>query len=426
MDATDNNACDDKGRLVEVEQSAPILVMLDDHCLLEIFAHLDIEDLPNVANVCIRFNQNAKKIYSTKFKTELIWLGLGDGDNDWLLNFGSMMESVRVFSVKTLEGVSKHCKSIRNLELTARIRTSPYINYVELNEELMKKNQPLFAQLEKLSFENCLLMDHIKTGLIGCQQLKSLRIENKREEREEIMPFANFHSSELFRSIEENVPNLEELHIHVKYMEDSSNFQRDVLSLSNLLSLRVLDIHLYEQSASNLLEAMAENNIQVEDLELKDGKMEASGIQNICKIKSIKRIKIADFYVFDIEHLVTLAEGLPQLTALIIDYPEYGGQHIDTTILQRVARFGKKLSELCVLNSCYNGIESNAQAQEAFEAISTTIRNREEKIRLEIFISWDTVNDRFEMETDMDNGERFKFCVLFYNAQMALTQDFDW
>lgn len=61
MDATNKN---------EVQQTAPILVILDDDCLLEIFRQLDFEDLPNVANVCIRFNENAKKIYSSKYSLE--------------------------------------------------------------------------------------------------------------------------------------------------------------------------------------------------------------------------------------------------------------------------------------------------------------------------------------------------------------------
>lgn len=439
MDATGGNACGVKDGSAEVEQTAPILVMLNDHCFQKIFRRLDIEDLLNVANVCVRFNQNAKKIYSTNFRTQHVSLGIGNDADNLLLNFGSTMESVSVYSVKTLEGVSKHCKSLRNLEIAAMIEVKPFINYVQLNEELMKQSQPLFAQLEKLSFTNCLLMDHIKTGLNGCQQLKFLRIENtlleesqseltmysddEWEERNEIMPFANFHSSEFFRSIEENVPNLEELHIHVKYMEDSSNFQNDVLSLSNLSSLKVLDIHMYGQSASNLLKAIAENDIQIEEFKLKDVKMDTSGIQSICKIKSITKIEIADSYAFDNEYLVTLAEGLPQLNSLTINYPEYGGQHINTTILENVARLGKKLSKLCVLNSCYEGIDSDSDAEEAYEAILPTLRNRTEKIGLNICIAWDEVNDRFERETELDNGEQFKFCVHFYNGELV---DLNW
>lgn len=55
----------------------------------------------------------------------------------------------------------------------------------------------------------------------------------------------------------ESMQNLEELHIHVKYMKDSSNFQRDVVYLSNLSSLKELELHLYDQNVSNLIESMA-------------------------------------------------------------------------------------------------------------------------------------------------------------------------
>lgn len=86
MDATANTH-GDEASLGNIEQDAPILVILDDDCLLEIFRQLDFEDLSNVASVCIRFNQNAKKIYSKNYRARPIRLPVGD-HGGWLVNFG--------------------------------------------------------------------------------------------------------------------------------------------------------------------------------------------------------------------------------------------------------------------------------------------------------------------------------------------------
>lgn len=425
MDASDKNTPNDnKDSSVDIQQNAPILVILDDDCLLEIFRQLDIDDLPSIANVCVRFNQNAKKIYSSKFRKTQIWFR-NKGYDDWLLNFGSMMESVTIWTVEMLEKVGKHCTSLKDL----RVKMSPFINYVQLDEKLMEKFQPLFAKLEKLTFENCLLMDHIKTGLIGCQQLKVLTIENKlleeseselamydgdeRDQRAELMPFANLHSSELFQSVGENTPNLEELQIHVKYMDDTSNFQRDVLSLCNLRSLKVLDMHIYGENASNLMKAFAENEIQIEDLKLKDGKIDIVGIESICKIKSLKKIAFYEFYGFDVEYLIPLAKDLPFLSSLDIEYPEFSGYYNNDrniTVLKKVLSHGKRLSNFSILNSNYEF------RMHDYETILTIIQNRKEKFGLKISIGcniseWE---ERFEMKTELENGERLEVCVHFY------------
>lgn len=330
-------------------------------------------------------------------------------------------------------GIIKHCKSLKNLEMAAYLNMNPFLDFVTLNEEIMMKSQPLFANLEKLSFENCLLTDYIKTGLIGCQKLKFLQIKNtlleedeseiiwydseEREEREGIMPFVNLHTSELFQSIGENTPNLEELHIHIKYMEDSSNFQRDILCLCNLKSLKVLEMHMYAQSASNFMTALAENNIQIEDLKLTDGKIDITGIQSMSKIKSIKKIQIVDFYTFDVEYLVPLAEGLPLLTAIDVTYPEYFGHDINAAVLKKVLLSGKKLSNLSIMHSNYSGFGLND-----YQTILTIIQNREDKIGLKFFfgcLEMD-IQETFKMETELNNGEKLEVSVYFYLKKLGL------
>lgn len=429
MDASDQSTNNDnKDGAIEVQQNAPILVMLDDNCLMEIFGHLDVDDLLNVANVCIRFNQNAKSVYSLKFKKIQLQLSPVNSD-DWLLNFGSMMESVHIPCVAMLEAISKHCKSLKNLHIAPHCRMSPFIQFVQLDEGLLKECQPLFAHLDKLTFEDCLLVDHVKTGLIGCQQLKSLEIKNtllaeseievngydrdERHERAQLMPFVILQTSELFQSIGENTPNLTELYIHVKYMDDQSNFQNDVLSLCNLRSLSVLDMHVYGESASNLMKAFAENDIPIEDLKLKDGKIDMRGIESICKIQSLRKIAFHEFYGFDVDYLIPLARDLPHLSSLDIEHPELGEQHNDENhmVLKKIISHGKRLSTISILN-----IFGTKFGMQDYETILTVVENRKEKCGLKICFGciYMDEEDCFEMKTELENGEKFEVSVHFY------------
>lgn len=45
-----------------------ILNALDDFCLGKVFSNLNLVDLANAANVCVRFNQQAKVLFSVKYK----------------------------------------------------------------------------------------------------------------------------------------------------------------------------------------------------------------------------------------------------------------------------------------------------------------------------------------------------------------------
>lgn len=407
----------------DVQQDAPILDILDDDCLLEIFQRLDFDDLKSVANVCIRFNQNAKKIFSSKFRTTAIGIGpFGTEDDNLLSNFGSMMESVELYSVNMLDRVSEHCSSLKALTIQALLPLSPFVNFVHLNEEIMRKFQSFFVNLEKLTFQNCLCTDHIKTALTNCRKLRYLKIVNNLleedhseivmycdeeiQEREELMPFANLHSSELFQTIGEHAPNLEKLKIHVKYMDDSSNFQRDMLHLSSLRSLRVLELHCYKHSVAQLMESMATNQIQLEKIMLKDGDIDIDGIQHMCKLKSLVHVVICGFFGFNPKHLITLSAGLPLLTALHVMYPKYYSEHMDIAMLEKIIFHGKRLRKFSVLYCILN----DGFGLRDYESILTIIQNRPEKIgfKMVLGVDGDESDEPFEMQTEFENGERLE------------------
>lgn len=187
------------------------------------------------------------------------------------------------------------------------------------------------------------------------------------------------------------------------------------ICIVQLTLLNVLDLHIYGQSASNLMEAIAESGIQLEDSTLKDVTIDISGIHSICKIESLKKIHFVDFYAFDLEYLVSLVQGFPLLSSLDVEYPDpdygTGSNAMDNrSNLKNLILHGRKLSNLSILHS--NCTEFGLHD---YEEILTIIQNRQEKIGLKIIFGCnDDRYESFERQTELENGERFEVSVNFY------------
>ena len=86
--------------LIPSDQDSPshILNALNDHCLYEAFKRLHFRDLLNVANVCVRFQSQAKAAFSSKYKK--LELDIRECDESTmrkvLETFGSSIQSLQI------------------------------------------------------------------------------------------------------------------------------------------------------------------------------------------------------------------------------------------------------------------------------------------------------------------------------------------
>lgn len=86
----------------EQDSDLHILIALNDDCLREVFGYLGIIDLSNAAEVCVRFNQQAKDTFARKYKN--LDLNRSQGNkkiiryqiDSLLQNFGSMIRSLKI------------------------------------------------------------------------------------------------------------------------------------------------------------------------------------------------------------------------------------------------------------------------------------------------------------------------------------------
>ncbi|XP_055316213.1 uncharacterized protein LOC129575964 isoform X2 [Sitodiplosis mosellana] len=168
------------GPIPEQDSASHILVALNDDCLHEVFKYLNTIELSCAAEVCVRFNQEAKITFARKYRNLDITYGssLTKRTAECLFhNFGSLIHSLSV-NARLLESqsdflalVSVQCTRLKELRLT-------YFNidFVE-QSDLRNKVRPLFRLLQKLHLTNYPNLEDMQKFLTTCNELKVLRIE---------------------------------------------------------------------------------------------------------------------------------------------------------------------------------------------------------------------------------------------------------
>lgn len=141
--------------LPEQDSDSHILIALNDDCLREVFGYFGIIDLSNAAEVCVRFNQQAKETFASKYKKlELSQQGkkaiTRDQIESLLRNFGSMIHTFKIDAlvldseIPFLRIASRYLTALKQLELKSFcIKTK------------IKKIRSLFNNLEKLQLNYC-------------------------------------------------------------------------------------------------------------------------------------------------------------------------------------------------------------------------------------------------------------------------------
>ncbi|XP_031616513.1 uncharacterized protein LOC116336653 isoform X2 [Contarinia nasturtii] len=388
----------------EVEQDAAILNVLNNDCLREVFKYFDVADLCNTANVCVRFNQQAKNAFALKFTSININYLLSEEpiiSGSLLHNFGPLMESLSMFIAMpdVLDSAGQLCTSLNRLN----------IEQVEIKS--MKKLCPFFKKLKSLSFKNCSYIDNIKEIISRDMQLKYLCIENwfsYDDDDSECIENFQLRSSELFRLIGENMPCLLHLRVKLKYIENLDSFQRDIQYLGNLSSLEVLTLNCLELTVSPLMAALAVNQIQLKKLELVDGEIDDAGVHSICEIKSLQDIKFDDFAGCKREHIIKLAKELQELRSFEIRCRIFvNNLTININFLREIVNYANNLSNFDLLFA--NSASFNSYD---YKTLLEIVEAREKKIGISIScLIHDVSFEDFNMETHFESGEKFAIRV---------------
>ncbi|XP_055297005.1 uncharacterized protein LOC129565798 [Sitodiplosis mosellana] len=414
---------------LDQDSASHILIVLDDDCLREIFKHLNQIDLSSAAEVCVRFNQQAKDTFAKKYKH----LDLSYDDCSYmeeikkdsvkclLHNFGSTIYSLDVDERRLQSGpnyqylISMYCTQLKKLKL------SHFAVSIEV--------KPLLKMLEQLHFSWCDNLGDVENLLVICDELKVLRIEdcyvggtaiqrkfgkleefyfsNNTYENNELNRFIGLNPSllklsvtgntdysdlsETARLISQGLPKLLELEFQM-FSTSHDFFQK----LGKFESLRVLKFNLYSRSATLLLKHLVENETPIEHLKLSDAKIDAEGIEYISQMKLLKIIDLSlTESKFTDEHFIKWAKDLSHLQELHLT--ELTSFDLDTDSSIKISTIGlkKMLSHAHKLTLLkLTSVHSISIDVDDYKAMLKTVGNRPEKVKLlfEITSDGDKVN----------------------------------
>lgn len=360
-----------------------ILIVLNDDCVQSIFRRLDnVCDFLSAAETCVRFQENAKLVFRTQYKS--IHIGKSEWHSDTLnivtLNrlqsllciFGPLIVKIVVntkINSNILNMIADYCgKTLTSIELSSsnviNLNTrSPFKALKEL--ELDDTNIKYFkckSELQRLIISgekviNCKWLiqsfPHLETVELSCikllridqvdkflklnPQLRSLCIELC----EEITPI-------ICESIVNHVPKLEKLFFNFVYSTQTIDLNRHLLNLSKLRNLRFLGIYSEAEISGKLIDSLIENNVPVEVLGffIRDMNISTSKL-NIPQMKHLKRLFITQM---SDDTLVKYIKHLPKLEEIICLTQNNGNASPKITVagIKGALKYGKSLSNLSV------------------------------------------------------------------------------
>lgn len=423
--------------MVPPKQDAPsnILNSLNDQCFYEIFRRLDLPDLVNIAEVCQHFNGQAKKTFSSSaYKqmnlTDTVYRDQPNKMKKVLRHFGADIQSLHIESVPRadtylLNAIHEYCtENLKELRLE--------LFHIEEDAPALR---PLFSKLEKLELSNCKARIKLDQSMADCTGLQVLRFDSCDLEYDDECigrTFMNLQeayfshtnlSAEIFQHfivsnpsivklsmnqafdearalhlIGQNMPNLTEL----EFIESNykSNFQEDVLSIGQLHSLNVLQLHFNWYQAAPLLNALVTNNVPIKHLKMESVWIDDNAAENISKLNQIKILEIIGARDLTKGHLIEIAKDLHELQELRL----ISATDLTTVDLKKIVSNAGKL-KLMKLRSCG---DFTIEIDDYHEMLYS-VQNRRENVNLLIEVESDgnTVN----VPEEILNEHRQKFFI---------------
>lgn len=280
-----------------IDDSEISLYVLNEYCLLEIFAKLDLQSLLNLSHVCERFNRIIRNRLLPQYK-EIDW---DMRDEQALSSFREQTQSIKDYVRKVsfkFDCIDRPRNFLRILDIfTSNLGEN--INYlvlenVNIDQRLHDQLKPIFQRLSVLKLHNKYADNDVELDLVHwCTKLRKLTISNYIEfninaEHWQCLESASidsplFSSSSSYPNFFRNnrqlkrlkiciedkfsmlsdicyhLPNLERLSIYC--YSDTAAYSFNILSnLKNLVSLRLCELSVDNNTPNNMFSLLGQIN----------------------------------------------------------------------------------------------------------------------------------------------------------------------
>lgn len=316
---------------------------LNDHCIREVFNHLELTDLVYVADVCSRFRYNARAHFATSKHTKLYLEVYGAkskhlGISKTMRNFGAFATSISLFihcgisdsklhpiATVTTNSMRKHCtEKLTILNLT----------FLRMSAKIIRLLRPLFCHLKTLSITRGealgLLMENFPElesfSMAGMKlngndfadflrrnsQLKEIAINNCDEVNGNIL-----------RSIATHVPQIETVHIDFR-SQKGGTFQENQMYLCKMNKLKNLGVTSIGSSFASTLNKIAKAKVPLEYLQLETDDVDDAPnrvtqyINGISELSKLKRLVLCYNMCLNATDVLQICGNLRELRELII------------------------------------------------------------------------------------------------------------
>lgn len=353
--------------------------ILNDDCILQIFQRVRLIDLCSAADVCVRFKDLAKSVFSKQYKQLNITRDLGSDRHIASLarNFGSSFNSVTfdkcyIISDKAINLLSKYC--------TESLQT---MHFHFVPEEVSNTNhfRTLLANLKVVRFHSYPLSDISLESLGACTNLEKLEIYSTCHESwmrycfprlkefklnlgihedSDLMPLNRFLANNqtikilsadfyyplpaFFEGISEYLPKLESLDFLMSKKFENKHTGR-FLKLSNLNCLNTLVISGKNIPIIELIRALVTKKVPIKKFGfyIWDG-INSNVVDSIVNLGQLESLELLGLTIGDASRMIQLVQNLPKLKKLKLGRVSGCG----LAIIGKFIPHCKQLTYLCI------------------------------------------------------------------------------
>lgn len=401
------------------QQQSDSLLQLSDECLQKLFAHLKIESLCEMTNVCKRFRKIAEQVFAQKHK-EFVVKNYDCKMSTFrrvLCKFGHLITLIDAFdayfAIDNYDAapITKYCP--KNLEKLS-------VQNAQINCALFK---PLFSRLKGLELNSCDFIGNANDLFKSCSMLENMYFEANEHSCNYVVQAypkmtglvfdSNFSSSIAFLHLLPMNPqlkhlhimtmaddtyidavtrctkNLERLRIRPGFMSSTPEIQtrKVFLRLAKLNKLKKLSIdagyETYGKLLAPLIDAFVKGKVALEELDVRDFEIGSKEIKSIAKLNTLTLLWLDTIESVLTSDLVSLTTNLPLLNNLRLHSKLSNRSTAPMTIngLIEMVKAAKKLEYLI-----FDGMRNLNINQKEFAALLKAVQSRGAEKRLLIQI----------------------------------------